>query len=227
MGLFSKATETGVICEAPRIEVIDDFATAEECAHIISLVRDELAPASVLNSDGASVESKLKRTSDVAWVFTDQTPVAKDLTKRVADVAGHPSRHCERIQVVHYDVGGQYTSHVDAYKDGVDNPNFQRYGQRLKTGLLYLQAPKKGGATNFPKVKAKVKAKEGRLVLFDTVIPGTTEVDWTALHGGLPVWSGEKWACNFWFSERPVAEASMKRKGGKKKSGRAKAKRRR
>lgn len=210
VGLLKKSPETGVLCEEPRIEVHDDVATADECEHMISLALPDLQPAQVLTSDGSLSESKLRRTADIAWVYTDQTPIVRSLVSRVAELADLPARNCERIQVVHYEAGGQHSQHIDAYEPGVDDVSIRRDGQRLKTGLLYLAAPNKGGATSFPKAKAKVRAKAGRLALFDLVVPGTTEPDYRAMHAGTPVWSGEKWACNFWFCERAVKGASKK-----------------
>jgi len=208
MGLFSRSAETGVVSESPRIEVIDDFATPEECAHIIELARDDMSSAEIINTDGDTVSSNLRRTADIGWVYTDQTPIVRDMVKRAAEAAGLPVRNCERIQVVHYDVGGKYTPHLDTYRPDPSNKHYRMAGQRLKTGLLYLHEPNKGGSTSFPKAKAKVKPKVGRLALFDLVEPGTADPDPRAIHAGTPVWSGEKWVCNFWFCERQVKSAS-------------------
>jgi len=210
MGLFSKSVETGVLSESPRIEVIDDFATADECAHIIELARHDMGNASIIKSDGTTTESTLRRTADIGWVYTDQTPIIRSLVKRASETAGLPVKNCERIQVVHYEAGGKYTPHLDTYRPDPSNEHYRRAGQRLKTGLLYLHEPTKGGATSFPKAKAKVKPKVGRLTLFDLVQPGTAEPDAKAVHAGTPVWSGDKWVCNFWFCERPVPSASRK-----------------
>lgn len=210
MGFLKRTPETGVISETPRIEVHDAFATADECAHIIELARDNMDSASIINAEGESVENNLRRTADIGWVYTDQTATVKGLVDRVADLAGLPAKNCERIQVVHYDVGGKYTPHLDTYKPDPTNAHYRQSGQRLKTGLLYLHEPGKGGATSFPKAKAKVKPKVGRLALFDLVLPGTAEPDVDSVHAGTPVWSGEKWACNFWFCERTVKAASKR-----------------
>lgn len=214
MGLFKKSPETGVVSELPRIEVIDDFASAEECAHIIELARDNMDSASIIDGDGNVVENNMKRTADIGWVYTDQTSTVRALVKRASEAAGLPAKNCERIQVVHYDVGGKYTPHLDTFKADNTNAHFRQSGQRLKTGLLYLHEPGKGGSTSFPKAKAKVKPKVGRLALFDLVEPGTNEPDERAVHAGTPVWSGEKWVCNFWFCERTVKTASKKLRPG-------------
>ena len=208
MGLFSSSQETGVLCESPRIEVIDDFATADECAHFIEIARNDMGNASIINTSGDVVENNLRRTADIGWVYTDQTAIVRSVVQRAASAAGMPIKNCERIQVVHYEVGGKYTPHLDTYRPDPSNAHYRQAGQRLKTGLLYLYEPGKGGATNFPKVKTKVKPKVGRLALFDLVEPGTAKPDLKSVHAGTPVWSGEKWVCNFWFCERPVKGAS-------------------
>jgi len=214
MGLFTKSPETGILSDSPRIEVIDDFATAEECEHIIELARNEMSSASIINAEGDRVENNLRRTADIGWVYTDQTAIVRSMVERAARAAELPAKNCERIQVVHYEVGGKYTPHLDTFKPDPSNAHYRRSGQRLKTGLLYLHEPGKGGATNFPKAKAKVKPKVGRLALFELVEPGTAEPDLNAVHAGGPVWSGEKWVCNFWFCERAVKAASKKSRSG-------------
>lgn len=227
MGLLRRSPETGVLSESPRIEVIDDFASAEECAHIIELARGDMGNASIINADGESVENNLRRTANIGWVYTDQTKTVRAMVQRAATAAGLPAKNCERIQVVHYEPGGKYTPHLDTYKPDPSNAHYRMAGQRLKTGLLYLHEPGKGGATSFPKAKAKVKPKVGRLALFDLVEPGTAEPDLKAVHAGTPVWSGEKWVCNFWFCEKTVKTATRKGRGsGAAKSSKKRKKRR-
>ena len=70
MGLFSKTPETGVVSQSPRIEIIDDFATPEECSHVIELARGDMDGASIINAEGESVENNLRRTADIGWVYT-------------------------------------------------------------------------------------------------------------------------------------------------------------
>lgn len=220
MGLFSRGGKTGVISEAPRIEVVDDVATAEECAHMISLVENNMRDARVVGEEKADVMMS-KRSASVGWVATNQTPIVKELVARVADLANMPAQNVEVIQVVKYVVGDQHTLHLDTF-DPEEPGGLQQMrngGQRLRTGLMYLAEPDMGGSTAFPKAgKARVKARSGRLVLFDTVLPDSTTPDPKALHSGMPVVRGEKWACNFWFRERPPkAKLQQVAKGGSSK----------
>jgi len=88
MGLFNRSPETGVLSESPRIEVIDDFATAEECAQIIELARGDMGNASIRNSEGEIVENNLRRTANVGWVYTDQTPMVRSTRQELRAHSG-------------------------------------------------------------------------------------------------------------------------------------------
>ncbi|MBY0417872.1 MAG: 2OG-Fe(II) oxygenase, partial [Pararheinheimera sp.] len=58
-----------------------------------------------------------------------------------------------------------------------------------------------GGETEFPKLKIKIKAKQGSLLIFNNTYPNTNDVHVNSLHAGCPVIFGEKWAFNLWFRE--------------------------
>lgn len=230
MGLFSRGGKTGVISETPRIEVIDDVASAEECAHVISLVEGKMRDARVVGEEKADVMMS-KRSASVGWLATNQTPAVSELVSRVAGIAQMPAKNVEVIQVVKYVTGDQHTLHLDTFdpEEPGGAQQMRNGGQRLRTGLLYLAAPDLGGSTAFPNAgKARVKAQPGRLVLFDTVFPGTTTPDPDALHSGMPVVRGEKWACNFWFRERaPKAKKGQVAGGGGRNAKARKGKKRR
>jgi len=219
MALFGKSSQTGVICAQPRIVVYDDFATADECLHMISLVENQMEDARVVGESTSDVMA-MKRSASVGWVEPRQTPVVAALVDRVAAEAELPSRNVESMQVVHYVRGDQHALHYDTFDPGerAGAARIRQGGQRVRTGLLYLAAPKAGGGTAFPKVKARVKPKPGRLVLFDLLLPDSNEPNLDSIHTGLPVVGGEKWACNFWFRDR--AQKSSSGRTGAKKNGR-------
>ena len=107
----------------------------------------------------------------------------------------------EALQLVHYDVGQEYTAHHDfGYAD------FSRKDQpaRFATLLLYLNEPEEGGATQFPRyINADtrsglhVEPKVGKAVLFYSQLPDGNMDDWSH-HAALPVRKGEKWLMNLW-----------------------------
>jgi len=203
MGLFKKSGSTGVICDDPRILVIDDVASLEECAHVIELVEGRMHDARIVGEDKADVMMS-KRSASVGWVHPRQTDTVAALSDRVAELAEQSARNIEDMQVVKYEPGDQHTLHLDTFDpdEPAGRSQLRNGGQRLRTGLLYLAEPSMGGSTAFPKVKARVKPKVGRLVLFDTVLDDGAPNP-KSLHSGMPVVRGQKWACNFWFREKP------------------------
>jgi prolyl 4-hydroxylase len=192
------------VADDPLVQVIDDFVTETERNHIMRLTADKLDTALV--SAVGDAKTSDGRTGSVAWVKHDQTPIVRGLVKRVSNLVGIPVRHAESLQVVHYGETQEYKPHFDAY-DMTTEKGQQRTakgGQRLVTALMYLNDVEDGGSTIFPKLELEVEAQPGRMVIFHNVGDHTL-VDLTrhrrALHGGSPVWGGQKWACNLWFRQ--------------------------
>ena len=108
----------------------------------------------------------------------------------------------EALQLVHYDVGQEYTAHHDfGYNDMFENP---KQPQRFATLLLYLNEPEEGGETEFPRwVNAEtrkgleVQPEIGKAVLFYSQLGDGNMDDWSH-HAALPVKAGEKWLMNLW-----------------------------
>jgi prolyl 4-hydroxylase len=63
---------------------------------------------------------------------------------------------------------------------------------------MYLNTPRRGGATVFPETRLEVAAQRGNAVFFsyDRPHPMTR-----TLHGGAPVLEGEKWVATKWLRE--------------------------
>ena len=129
------------------------------------------------------------------------------------------------MQVVKYEIGGQFKVHQDS----------SAFHPRLLTVLIYLQAPYEGGETWFPYANEngascsegielpsnielneaitdalkrsenkltmggfKAKPIEGSALIFFNHVDSNSGVDSSAVHAGMPVLDGEKWIANFW-----------------------------
>jgi len=209
------------VADDPLVQVIDDFVTETERSHIIRLTADKLDTA-LVSAVGAAKTSD-GRTGSVAWVKHDHTPIVRGLVKRVSNLVGIPVRHAESLQVVHYGETQEYKPHFDAY-DMTTEKGQQRTakgGQRLVTALMYLNEVEDGGGTIFPKLDLEVEARPGRMVIFHNVGDNDLE-DLTrhrhSLHGGSPVWGGQKWACNLWFRQFPYDTNTTRGQIGKRSS---------
>jgi prolyl 4-hydroxylase len=190
-----------VVAKDPLVTVVDDFVTEAEQSHIVKLAKRGLGAAKV-STIGENAYSE-KRTGSVAWVRHDQTPIVRNLVRRVSEIVGIPVGHAESLQVIHYGVTEEYKAHFDAYDITTEKGRLRtaKGGQRLVTALMYLNEVEAGGGTGFPKLKLEVEPVPGRMVLFHNIGDKGTNRHKKSLHGGLPVIAGEKWACNLWFRE--------------------------
>ena len=195
-----------VLAEEPMVAVIEDVVSADEMEHIRRLASGKIQRAKV------SLENENKitkgRTGGNCWLRYAEDPVVKRVGQRIADQVGIPLSHAEAMQVIHYGPTQQYKPHYDAYD--LATAKGQRCcrlgGQRLLTGLVYLNEVEEGGATAFPKLGLEVDAKPGRMVLFHNVGEDIKTAHPDSLHAGTPVVKGEKWAFNIWFHARPMTE---------------------
>lgn len=205
------------VAHDPLVVVVDDFVTSGECRHIINQARAKMKRGRVtLDNEVAFSEG---RTGETAWLAHDATPVIRGLVRRVSDLVNVPTHHAESLQIVHYAATQEYKPHHDAWKVGTDRhaQRTENGGQRLVTALMYLNEVEAGGGTGFPKLKLEVEPIPGRMVIFHNATGRNNDVHKKSLHGGMPVHSGEKWACNLWFRERPYKRPTKKRSVNSKK----------
>lgn len=185
----------------PPVWLFENFASAEEQEALMEAAWEQLRPAEV-TGDVKDYISK-GRTGSICWVQHDLNAMTLQLAKRISALVNIPLDHAESFQVVHYGPGQEYKAHYDAWDAGTPRGDkcLARGGQRLVTALLYLNHVEAGGATHFPRFKLKVNPLPGNLLLFHNCHAGTTRKHEAALHGGLPVTHGEKWAANLWFRQ--------------------------
>lgn len=216
---------------APRVFEIQNFLSPTEINHVLHLATGlELAISTVSGGD-ARQESKQTRTSTNSWVSREHSIIVDSIYRRAANVLNidealmrhrkpdefpdypsklHPKRQsiAEPLQLVHYDVGQQYTAHHDFGYSPTDSP-YQ--GARFATLLLYLNEGMEGGETSFPravnaetKEPLKVVPEAGKAVLFYSFLPDGNLDDFSQ-HSAVPVIKGEKWLMNLWVWD-PVYE---------------------
>ena len=148
--------------------VVEEFATSEECDHVISLADGALKRSKVGVEDPYVSDV---RTSSQCWLTKDSDKVVYDLNCRAAALAGIPMENAESMQVLRYGVGQEYCPHYDASSN--DNPERAKvndgWGQRIRTVLIYLNDVEGGGFTSFPNVGTKIPPKKGRALIFQNI----------------------------------------------------------
>ena len=118
---------------------------------------------------------------------------------KISKLSTFPVSHQEPLQVVRYFPGQQFIPHMDWIDEYVHEP----HGGRAITVLIYLQAPKEGGATTFPKLEKEVPAMQGTALFWYNCHPTSdarndVTVDERLLHAGEPVVAGEKIVAVTW-----------------------------
>ena len=210
-----------VISIAPRAFEIPNFLSETEVLHILEVATGMKLHQSTTKagSQGGERTDDATRTSTNSWLAREKTVIIDSIIRRSADllqvsealfrkrkegehhlVPENDRSIVERLQLVHYDVGQQYTPHHDfSIPNTVDGQP-----SRFATILFYLNDVPEGGETSFPrwmngegKDILKVKPEVGKAVLFYDQLPDGN-YDERSQHAALPVIKGEKWLTNLW-----------------------------
>ena len=185
---------------APRVVVLGNLLSDDECDGLIELARPRLARSeTVVNETGGS-EVNTARTSRGMFFERGENPLCARIEARLAALTRWPVENGEGLQILHYTPGAEYKPHYDYFEPSHSGtPSIlKRGGQRVGTIVMYLNTPTLGGGTTFPDVHLEVAPMKGHAVFFsyDRPHPMTR-----SLHGGAPVIEGEKWVATKWMRE--------------------------
>jgi prolyl 4-hydroxylase len=184
----------------PRVIVFGNLLSAEECQAIMDAARPRLSRSETVAEASEGSEINAARTSRGMFFERGEVPVIKALEARIGKLLNWPVENGEGVQVLHYQPGAEYQPHYDYFdaKHASTPTILKRGGQRVGTLVMYLNTPKRGGATTFPDIKMAVQPVQGQAVFFsyDRPDPGTL-----TLHGGAPVLEGEKWVATKWLRQ--------------------------
>ncbi len=189
------------VMENPRIVVLGNLLSDDECDALIDLAKPRLARSLTVATKTGGEEVNDDRTSNGMFFQRGEHEVVKRLEARLARLLDWPEENGEGLQILHYRPGAEYKPHYD-YFDPVEpgTPTIlKRGGQRVATIVMYLAEPDKGGGTTFPDVNLVVAPKRGNAVFFSYDRPHPVT---RTLHGGAPVVAGEKWIATKWLRER-------------------------
>lgn len=220
---FPKTPPMVLSSKSPKAYFVRNFLSEEECDHLMKLAKRDLAPSTVVGSEGSSVSSQI-RTSAGMFLKKKQDKIVGAIEQRIAHLSGFPEENGEGMQILRYDQGQKYDAHYDYFHDAV-NSSPKRGGQRVATVLIYLVDTPKGGETIFPngalpenfeaeephnpfaksmehtdcvRRGIPVKSVKGDAVLFFSLTE-TGALDNGALHGACPVIEGQKWTAVKWI----------------------------
>jgi len=177
------------VYQKPR--VIPKFISDEEIEHIKKEAESKLFTSTI--SEDRTID-KTQRDSETAWLDLED-PIVNRVAQRCVSLTDRPLKNCEKLQVLRYGSGGFYNPHQDTISDIKGN-------KRMYTIILALNDDYEEGETIFPNLKRKYKLRKGDALFFHT-LDNYELMTSKALHGGLPVKSGEKWICNLWVHKYP------------------------
>lgn len=204
----------------PRVYVIDNFLSHEECDFLMEHGEPHLQVARTINATTGLTQPDKVRTNQQMYVSDHECRTHPKITKiidRMHKLTRVPYGHAEALQVGRYNAGEFYEPHFDSEPGaGVI---------RTATVIVYLEMPEGGGGeTVFPKtagcngrfmeccenIQEMIDNGGGLAVLPDkgkAVMFFTHDLDGRqnplALHGSCPVKTGHKWIAQQWFRSKP------------------------
>ncbi|KAL6293687.1 hypothetical protein ACE6H2_001829 [Prunus campanulata] len=205
-----------VISWSPRIIVLHNFLSMEECDYLREIASPRLQVSTVVDTKtGKGIKSSVRTSSGMFLSHEEKKhPRIRAIEKRISVYSQVPVENGELIQVLRYEKNQFYKPHHDYFSDTF---NLKRGGQRVATILMYLSDNVEGGETYFPMVGSgecscggkvvrglSVKPVKGDAVLFWSMgLDGQSDPN--SIHGGCEVLSGEKWSATKWMRQRTTS----------------------
>ena len=190
--------------ESPKILLIHNFLTPDECDELIALGEKHKFKRSTVH--GASKdEVSNERTSHTYNFERSQTKLIKDIEQLSTLFCPFSTKNVENLQIVRYNPGQQYKHHYDYFVPGREGTDvaLKRGGQRHVTFFVYLNdmnPNETGGQTDFPNLNMKIVPRKGTAVMWYNVEDG--KEDDRTYHAGLPPVMSTKYGLNIWVRER-------------------------
>lgn len=197
------------LSDAPRIRVIDGFASAAECDWVMARAHGRLGPAMVLDQQTGREATHPDRTNKAIELDVPAMDVVIQMLRgRIAAATNLPLPVFEPAQIMHYSVGEEFRPHYDFLTDETAGWAAQlvRFGQRIATFLLYLNDDYEGGETEFPAIGLSYRGRKGDALFFANIEPSGAP-DRKTLHAGKPPTRGEKWILSQWIRDRTPGPA--------------------
>ena len=185
----------------PTIFMVSNLFSPEECERALIEIEDNAAWRKGAVLEKGSEEAHPGRTNHISgygyhgWADTFRA--------RACAVTRMEKFQAEGLQLVKYNEGEFYDGHMDAFNPESNDPFFKQAGNRILTGLLYLNDDFEGGNTTFKHVGKSIKPKQGTAIFFENTNPSQAFPNPHSLHSADVVTSGEKIAANIWFRAGP------------------------
>lgn len=205
----NKNIEVKILNEEPRILLLKNFLTNDECDHIIKIGNPHIKKSEVCGKNGSRPDkSRTSMTAHIGKKFLggdNPDKVLLNVLQKSEDYCGLPKKNIEPIQLVRYEPGQYFKPHYD-YLDSRNElykKNIEKNGQRKYTFFVYLTDVPEGvgGETYFPKINKYLKGNKGDAIFWDNILPNGQE-DKRTLHSGTELLQGKKYGLNIWVRNK-------------------------
>ena len=194
-----------VLNSEPRILLLKNFLTKDECDHIIKIGEPHIKKSEVCGKNGSRPDkSRTSMTAHIGKKFLEGNnpdKVLLEVLKKSENYCGLSKKNIEPIQLVRYEPGQYFKPHYDYLdsKNALYKKNIAKNGQRKYTFFVYLTDVPEGigGETYFPKVGKYFKGNKGDAIFWDNILPNGEE-DKRTLHSGTELLEGKKYGLNIW-----------------------------
>lgn len=197
------------LCDAPRIRVIEGFASPAECDWAIERARPSLKRAVVIDQLTGAFKPHEDRTNEAVELGLEQMDVVLQILRaRIGAATNLPVPVFEPPQVMRYTVGQEFRPHFDFLTETEEGwaAQMRRFGQRIATFLLFLNEDFEGGETDFPSIGISHRGRRGDAIFWANV-DQNRQPDRLTFHAGRPPVRGEKWILSQWIRDRTPAPA--------------------
>jgi len=194
-----------IVHESPRIGRFPRFVSEPVCDWLIERARGRLERARVYDAYRKTDVVDESRTNSCAIFSAVEADLVHMMVQaRMSVGCGQPMAHMEASTVLHYAAGesiGNHYDFVDPAHPGY-REEIRRFGNRVVTFLVYLNADYEGGETHFPRIGVTHVGRRGEGLFFVNTHPdGRPNED--TLHSGRPPTRGEKWVFSQFVRDRP------------------------
>lgn len=188
--------------QQPDVLLLRSVLSNEECEELIRRAREKLKPSTTVDRETGENKVIANRTSFGTFFHLEEDPFIASIDRRLADITNWPLDNSEGLQILNYHVGGEYKPHFDFFppEETGSSVHTDEGGQRIASVVMYLNDVEQGGETIFPELTLSISPHQGDAVYFG-YFNSQGQVDRLTLHGGSPVFRGEKWIATKWLRQ--------------------------
>lgn len=186
----------------PEVLVLSDVLSHEECSELIQRSEEKLARSTTVDPQTGKEIVIENRSSFGTFFHLNENDFIANIDRRLSELLRWPVDHSEGIQILRYQVGGEYRPHFDYFppENSGSGSHLSQGGQRIGTLVMYLNDVDEGGETIFPEIGLSVIPRRGHAVYFG-YLNSSNEVDPLTLRGGASVRRGVKWIATKWLRQ--------------------------